>query len=58
MVQVNLLRSLNVSVTTKNVSVRGFAIRKKNTKGLGGKGKLPNTKIDTMQNYCFTFKYR
>ena len=31
---------------------------KKNTKGLGGKGKLPNTKIDTMQNYCFTFKCR
>ena len=45
-VQVNLLRNLNVSVTTKNLSVRGFVIWKK--KGVGGKGKLTNTKIDTM----------
>ena len=29
MIQVNLLRSLNVSVTIKNVSVRGFVIWKK-----------------------------
>ena len=26
-------------------------LKKKNTKGLGGNGKLTNTKIDTMQNY-------
>ena len=38
-------------VTIKNVSVRGFIIFKKNTKGLVGKEKLTNTKTDTMQNY-------
>ena len=54
MVQVNLLRSLNVLVTIKNVSVWGFVILKKkktHTKGLRGKGKLTNTKVDTVQNY-------
>ena len=50
MVQVNLLRILNVPVTIKNVSVRGFLIWKK-AKGLGGKGKLINTKIETTHNY-------
>ena len=40
-----------MSPTIKNVSVRGFVIFKKNTKGMGRKGKLNNTKLDTMQNY-------
>ena len=52
MVQLNLLRHFNVSVTIKNVSIRGFMIwKKKHTKGLGGKGKLANIKIGTVQNY-------
>ena len=57
MVQVNLLKSLKVSVTIKNMSVRGFVIWKKNTTGLGGKGKLTNTEIDTVQN-CFGIALR
>ena len=52
MVQVNLVKSLKVSVTIKNMSVRGFVIWKRNTTGLGGKGKLTNTEIDKVQN-CF-----
>ena len=51
MVQLNLSRSLNVSVTIKNVSVRGFIIWKNNTKGLAAKGKFINIKINTMQNF-------
>ena len=53
MVQLNLLRSLNVSVTFKNVSVQGFVIWKKktSTKGLEKIAKITNTKIDTIQNY-------
>ena len=57
MFQVNLLKSLKVSVTIKNMSVRGFVIWKKNTTGLGGKGKLTNTEIDTVQN-CFGIALR
>ena len=57
MVQVNLVKSLKVSVTIKNMSVRGFVIWKKNTTGLGGKGKLTNTEIDTVQN-CFGIALR
>ena len=57
MVQVNLLKSLKVSVTIKNMSVRGFVIWKRNTTGLGGKGKLTNTEIDTVQN-CFGIALR
>ena len=53
MVQVNLVRRSNVTVTIKNVSIRGFVIWKKNqnTKGLRRNEKLTNTKIDIMQNY-------
>ena len=57
MVQVNLVKSLKVSVTIKNMSVRGFVIWKRNTTGLGGKGKLTNTEIDTVQN-CFGIALR
>ena len=39
MVQVNLLRSLNVSITNKNVSVWGFVIKKKKHKRIGIKRK-------------------
>ena len=44
---------MNVSVTIKNVSVRGFVIffKKITTKVLGGKGKLSNTKIDAIKSY-------
>ena len=62
MVQTNLLKSLNVSITIKKVSVRGFVIWKKKTnkqankqtnkdKRTGGKEKLTNTKTDAIPNY-------
>ena len=59
MVQTNLLKSLNVSITIKKVSVRGFVIwKKKQTnkqtnkdKRTGGKEKLTNTKTDVIPNY-------
>ena len=54
MFQLDLLRSLNMSVTIKNVLFRGFVIWNKfkiKYKRLGRKGKLSNTKIDTVQNY-------
>ena len=44
---------MNVSVTTRKGLLHVFE-RKKDVKGLGGKGFLTDTKIDTLQNYLGT----
>ena len=44
---------MNVSVTTRKGLLHVFE-RKKDVKGLGGKGCLTDTKIDTLQNYLGT----
>ena len=41
---------MNVLVITKKVGCRLRKL-KKNVKGLGGKGRLTDAKIDTLQNY-------